>query len=98
MMCVIHLVSSSELGALRRYCAARGGASLMAAKPGSADAPGDKPASAGAWAGVTAGVRSGAIGDADGLSSSGLSSCDLSSPDLSGGSVICEASSAPGEG
>ena len=69
----------------------------MAAKPGSADAPGDKPASTGAWAGVRAGggagVRSGAIGDANGLPSS-----DLSSPDLSGGSVICEASSAPGEG
>ena len=71
----------------------------MAAKPGSADAPGDKPASAGAWAGV----RSGAIGDADGLSCSGLpspdlSSCGLSSCDLSRASVICEASSAPGEG
>ena len=67
------------------------------AKPGSADAP--KPASTGAWAGV----RSGAIGDADGLSCSGLPSpdlscCDLSSSDLSRASVICEASSAPGEG
>ena len=68
------------------------------AKPGSADAPGDEPASTGAWAGVRAGVgagvgagvRSGAIGDANGLPSPGLSS-----PDLSGGSVICEASSAP---
>ena len=69
----------------------------MAAKPGSADAP--KPASTGAWAGVRAGggagVRSGAIGDANGLSSPDLSSSGLSCSGLSGGSVICEASSAP---
>mmetsp|Transcript_16479 Transcript_16479/g.40824 ORF Transcript_16479/g.40824 Transcript_16479/m.40824 type:complete len:225 (-) Transcript_16479:668-1342(-) len=95
MMCVLTRRHSSAALYLRRYCAACGGASLMAAKPGSADAPGDKPASTGAWAGVRAGVRSGAIGDANGLSCSGFPSPGLSSSDLSGGSVICEASSAP---